>query len=96
MGSLEQLRSEEDGTRVTITGSGFTQDILDQLRTQPVVKTVSQQNSHLEITLSNPADISGLLGLLIHAGARVEEVQKNKASLEEVFLKLMEEESNGA
>jgi ABC-2 type transport system ATP-binding protein len=96
MGSLEQLRSGEDRPGVVITGSGFTPAILDQLRTQTNVKAVIQQNSHLEITLTNPGDISGLLGLLIDSGARVEEVQKNKASLEEVFLKLMEEESNGA
>jgi ABC-2 type transport system ATP-binding protein len=96
MGSLEQLRSGEDWPRVVITGGGFTQRILDQLRTQPIVKTVIQKNNHLEIALSSPGDISGLLGLLIRAGAQVEEVHKNRASLEEVFLKMMEEESNGA
>jgi ABC-2 type transport system ATP-binding protein len=95
-GSLEQLRSEEDRSRVLITGSGFTPGILGQLRAQPVVKAVSQKNSHLEMTLSDPAQISSLLGLLIRAGAQVEEVQKNKASLEEVFLKMMEEETNGS
>jgi ABC-2 type transport system ATP-binding protein len=96
MGSLEQLRSEEDQSRVLITGRGFTQSILDQLRAQPIVRAVIQKNSHLEVTLSDPAEISSLLGLLIHAGAQVEEVQKNKASLEEVFLKMMEEETNGS
>ena len=95
-GSLEQLRSDEDRSRVLITGSGFTTAIVDQLRAQPGVQAAIQKNSHLEITLSNPGDISSLLGLLMRAGAQVEEVQKNKASLEEVFLKLMEEESNGA
>ena len=96
MGSLEQLRSEEEGPRVMITGSGFTLSILDQLRTQPNVKAVIQQNSHLEITLSTPGDTSSLLGLLINGGAQVEEVRKNSASLEEVFLKMMEEGPNGA
>src|SRR5512134_2054294 len=65
MGSPDQLRSQEDRPRVLITGSGFTQGILDQLRAQPIVKTVIQRNSHLEITLLNPSDISSLLGLLI-------------------------------
>ncbi len=60
------------------------------------MQAVIQQNNHLEITLTNPCDISGLLALLIGAGAQVEEVKKNKASLEDVFLKMMEEESNGA
>jgi ABC-2 type transport system ATP-binding protein len=95
-GSLEQLRREEDRSRVLVTGSGFTPGILDQLRAQPVVKAVIQKNSHLEITLADPGDISSLLGLLINSGAQVEEVHKNQASLEDVFLKMMEEESNGA
>ena len=96
VGSLDKLRSEEDRSRVLVTGSGFTQAILEQLRTQPMVRAVIQKNSHLEITLSNPGEISGLLSFLINAGAQVEEVHKNRASLEDVFLKMMEEESHGA
>jgi ABC-2 type transport system ATP-binding protein len=96
VGSLEQLRSGEDQPGVVITGSGFTPSILEQLRTQTNVKAVIQKNSHLEITLSSPGDISNLLSLLVDAGAQIEEVHKNRASLEEVFLKMMEEESNGA
>ncbi|HLO14662.1 MAG TPA: ABC transporter ATP-binding protein [Anaerolineales bacterium] len=96
VGSLDQLRREEDSSHVVITGSGFTQEILDQLRTQPIVKAVIQQNSHLEITLTDLGNTSSLLGFLINAGAQVEEVHKNKASLEDVFLKMMEEDSNAA
>lgn len=96
VGSLDQLRRGADPSRVVITGSGFTQEILDQLRTQPIVKAAIQQNSHLEITLTDPANTSSLLGFLINAGVQVEEVHKNKASLEDVFLNMMEEESNGA
>jgi len=96
VGSLDQLRRGEDSSHVESTGSGFTQAILDQLRTQPIVKAVIQQNSHLEITLTDPANTSSLLGFLINAGAQVEEVHKNKASLEDVFLKMMEEDSNAA
>ena len=96
VGTLDQLRREENPARVVITGSGFTQEILDQLRKQAIVKVVIQHNSHLEITLSNPASTSRLLGFLISSGAQVDEVRKDKASLEEVFLKMMEEESNGA
>ena len=96
VGSLDQLRREQDPSRVVITGSGFTQAILDQLRTQPMVKAVIQQNSHLEIALTDSGNTSGLLSFLIGAGVQVEEVSKNKASLEDVFLKMMEEDSNAA
>ena len=92
VGSIDELRTGKDSSQLVITGSGFTDGILDQLRRQPVVEGVTKQNGHLEITLSNPADISCVLGLLIRAGAQIEEVHKNRASLEEVFLKMMEEE----
>ena len=94
VGEPEQLQAGKDASQLRITGSGFSQSILEQLQSHPKVKSVSRQNSHLNITLSQPADTSTLVGFLINAGAQVEEVHKNKADLEDVFLKLMEEEFN--
>jgi ABC-2 type transport system ATP-binding protein len=94
VGSLDHLRTGKDPARLIIIGSGFTRGILDQLRLQPTVKGVTQQNNHLEIRLSSPADTSSLLAFLITEGAQVEEVHKSQATLEEIFLKMMEEESN--
>ena len=37
-------------------------------------------------------DIAPLINRLVGAGAQIEEVRRERASLEEVFLKLMEEE----
>jgi ABC-2 type transport system ATP-binding protein len=93
--SPERLRGGKDPSRVLISGRGFTPEILTQLRTQPHVKSVVRQNSHLEIELANADDTSGVIGFLIGAGAQISEVHKDQASLEEVFLKMMEEEANG-
>ena len=90
--SLDKLRTGKDPARLIINGSEFTQSILDRLRLQPAVKEVTRQNGHLEICLSSPADTSSLLAFLITAGAQVDEAYENQASLEEVFLKMMEEE----
>jgi ABC-2 type transport system ATP-binding protein len=90
-----QLKRGKDPSRVIITGRGFTPEILEQLKAQPQVKTVIQQSSHLEIDLANPDDTTRVVGFLIDAGAQISEVQKDQASLEEVFLKMMEEDSNG-
>ena len=38
------------------------------------------------------ADVAPLVSLLVQAGAAVEEVRKDKGSLEDVFLTLMEED----
>jgi hypothetical protein len=46
----------------------------------------------LSIHLRRSGEVAPLITLLVNAGVEVEEVLKDKASLEEVFLKLMEEE----
>jgi ABC-2 type transport system ATP-binding protein len=94
VGNPKQLRAGKDASRLQITGSGFTQSVIEQLKSHPMVESVSQQNSHLELTLSQSASTSTLVSFLIKTGVQVEEVHKNKADLEDVFLKLMEEEPN--
>ena len=42
--------------------------------------------------LRGESKMGPLVSLLVHAGAEVEEVRRGKASLEDVFLTLMEEE----
>jgi ABC-2 type transport system ATP-binding protein len=93
--SPERLRGGKDPSHVLITGKGFTPEILTQLRAQPQVKSVVQQNSHLEIDLANPDDTTNVVGFLITAGVQIAEVHRDQASLEEVFLKMMEEDTNG-
>lgn len=93
--SPERLRGEKDPSHLLITGKGFTPEILTQLRAQPQVKSVVQQNSHLEIDLADPDDTTVVVGFLITAGVQISEVQRDQASLEDVFLKMMEEAPNG-
>lgn len=94
VGNPEQLREGKDAPGLQITGSRFTPSVLEQLRAHPMVESVSRQNSHLNITLAKTANTSTLVGFLMKAGVHVEEVRKNKADLEDVFLKMMEEEPN--
>jgi ABC-2 type transport system ATP-binding protein len=49
-------------------------------------------NGRLTIDLREETPSAALVSLLVSAGAQVEEVRRGKASLEEVFLTLMEEE----
>jgi ABC-2 type transport system ATP-binding protein len=46
----------------------------------------------LELDLCQETDTAPLVSLMVSAGFQVEEVRRGKASLEEVFLTLMEEE----
>ncbi len=93
VGHPDELRARTGGPRVQIAGRGFTEEVLAQLRARPEVAAAEVRNSHLEVELRGEADTAPLVSLLVGAGAQVEEVRKGKASLEEVFLTLMEEEA---
>lgn len=93
VGAPDELRGRLGSSYAEIVGEGFTGQMLTTLREQPEVADVELHNSHLLIKLRGENRIGPLVSLLVHAGATVEEVRRGKASLEEVFLTLMEEEN---
>jgi ABC-2 type transport system ATP-binding protein len=92
VGQPDRLRAQTGGPQVEIVGRGFDDHIVKMLAAQPQVAAASTQNHHLVINLQPEADVASLVGLLVKEGASVEEVRRSQASLEDVFLKLMEEE----
>ncbi len=92
LGSPDDLRARAGGPRVEITGSEFSGEALQLLQSHPGVKAVERQNNHLMIDLRAETDVASLVGILVGAGARVEAVNRDKASLEEVFLTLTGEQ----
>jgi len=92
IGHPDKLRARAGGPRVEIVGRGFSDRALQLLRARPEVAAAEVQNQHLEIDLREEADTAPLVSLMVGAGVQVEEVRRGKASLEEVFLTLMEEE----
>ena len=91
-GSPDQLRARTGGPRVEVVGRGFTEQALELVRAQPNVVKAEMQNSHLAIDLGGVTDSAPLISLLVSHGVQIEEVRRGKASLEEVFMTLMEEE----
>ncbi|NIN67097.1 MAG: ATP-binding cassette domain-containing protein [Anaerolineae bacterium] len=92
VGAPDELRARSGGPRVEIFGRGFTDGALEMLRARPEVAAAEVENRHLLIDLGTEMDIAPLITLLVSAGVQVEEVRRGKASLEEVFLTLMEED----
>jgi ABC-2 type transport system ATP-binding protein len=50
------------------------------------------RNGHLLIDLHGESKIGPLVRLIVESGGLVEEIRRGRASLEEVFLTLMEED----
>ena len=92
LGQPDRLRAQTGGPRVEIIGRGFDDQALKLLRARVEVVDAQMQNRHLVINLRQETEVSPLITLLVNQGVQVEEVRRGKASLEEVFLKLMEEE----
>ncbi len=93
VGNPDELRLRKGGPQAEIVGHGFNEQTLVLLRERPEVANVELHNSRLTIELSGESEIGPLVSLIVRSGGEVEEVRKGKASLEDVFLTLMEEEN---
>ena len=92
VGNPDELRLRTGSPQAEIVGTGFNDQMLALLRERPEVANVVLQNNHLTIELRGESKVAPLVSLIVRSGGEVEEVRKGKASLEDVFLTLMEEE----
>jgi ABC-2 type transport system ATP-binding protein len=91
-GHPDELRAHTGRPRVEVVGRGFNEFIIERLLAHPDVLAAASDNGRLYIDLKDEAESSQLISLLVSEGAQVEEVRRDLASLEDVFLTLMEEE----
>lgn len=91
LGHPDTLRARAGTERLEVVGRGFDDSVLALLRRRPEVATVEVDHDRLVIDLQGHVDVAPLVSLLVHAGVAVEEVRRERASLEEVFLALVEE-----
>ena len=92
MGSPDELRARTGHPRVEISGRGLDDAAVDALRALPLVAGVERTDGHLVVDLVEAAEPGPLVSLLVGRGVEVNEVRRGRASLEEVFVTLMEEE----
>jgi ABC-2 type transport system ATP-binding protein len=92
VGSPDELRARATRPQVVVTGQGFSPSVLEIIQGQPGVSTVSARNGRMIIDLYQEIATATLVNILSDAGAQVDEIRRGKASLEEVFVALMEEE----
>jgi len=91
VGRPEALRSGAGGLRVQVVGRGFSADVIASLRARPEVADLEKADGRLVISLRDSTGTAALVSLMVNAGVEIEEVTKIRASLEDVFLALMEE-----
>ncbi len=89
----EALRHRLFGRRVIVTLRAVEEPILQALSSLPVVGGIRQQGRRLIIEVNDPENDNPLLvRTLVAAGAQIQFVTEEEHSLEDVYLKLIEEE----
>ncbi len=94
VGNPDELRTRQGKTQAEIYGSGFTPALLAQVQARPEVTALRSKNNHYVLEMQQGHQLAPILTQLVMGGAQIEEVRKNKASLEELFLELVEDEPN--
>jgi ABC-2 type transport system ATP-binding protein len=91
VGSPDMLRQQTGHPQAEIIGEGFTPEVMSLLEARPDVKSAAIQNGHLFVNLRGSTKAAPIVAALVGAGVQIEEVRRGQASLEDVFLALMEE-----
>ena len=92
VGRPDELTARRTDT-VEIVGRGFTDALVAAIARRADVARAELVDGHLSVELGGTADVAPLVSVIVQAGVAVQEVRKQKASLEDVFLTLMEEEA---
>jgi len=95
LGSPAELRSSTSAPRLYVTGQGFSSQVIDNLRVNALVSNLRQQNGQVVMDLNDMARSHEIVAQLVGAGVQIDEVRKEKADLEDVFLRLVDEEKQG-
>ena len=92
LGAPAQLRARAGKGVIRVTGSGFTTSgVIETLRGRTDVAEVAVTGHTLEIVPNGTFDTGALVPWLIANGVTIDEVRRETASLEDVYLSLMED-----
>jgi ABC-2 type transport system ATP-binding protein len=92
VGSPDLLRRQTGRPEAEVAGSGFTPEVLAMLRVRQDVSGAEVENGHLTLMLTDQdVRMAPIVAALVTAGVQIEEVRRGQASLEEVFMTLMED-----
>lgn len=95
VGSPSDLRSKTSAPRLYVTGEGITSQVVEDVKRSTLVNKIQSQNGKLVMDLNDLSRSHEIVAKLVGAGVQIDEVRKEKADLEDVFLRLVEEEKGG-
>lgn len=96
LGAPGSLLHATDAVRVRVTGGGLDEAALAAARVATGVQSASLDGGALVAQLAPGAAAAALVAALVHHGVAVDEVRRERQSLEEAFLELVREDADGA
>ena len=91
-GELAKLQAEMSGGKVEIeTEKPLEDGVLSRLRQLPGLDNLEQADRTLTVTLRGSSGTPDVVNLLSQNGARIEQVKKKQASLEEIYTTILKE-----
>jgi len=94
-GSPSELRLRISAPRLYVSGQGISSQIAEEVKNNPLVNKMQQQNGRLVLDLNDLSRSHEIVTQLVKAGVLIDEIVKEKVGLEDVFLQLVEEETRG-
>jgi ABC-2 type transport system ATP-binding protein len=94
-GSPSDLRSRTSAPRLYVSGERISSQVLEDVKNNPLVKKMQQQNGRLILDLNDLTRSHEIVTQLVMAGVQIDEIRKEKVDLEDVFLQLVDEEVRG-
>jgi ABC-2 type transport system ATP-binding protein len=92
VGSPDLLRRQTGRPEAEVSGDGFTPEVLAMLRARHDIVDAQVENGHLTLALTDQqVRMAPIVAALVDSGVQIEEVRRGQASLEEVFMTLMED-----
>lgn len=85
----ENLTSNHARQRLKVTADGLTPEIDRAILNLDHVKSITRRNGLIEIDFDGPIDAAPIIALMVDRGVAVQEVRKSRATLEDVFLALV-------
>ncbi len=95
-GTPAELRSARGAPIVRIGGRGLTDEVVQGLALTPGVGGVERDREEIRVQLVPGADVGAIVAWLVGAGVAIEEVRRDRASFEDVFLELVSSEGDKA
>jgi ABC-type multidrug transport system ATPase subunit len=91
-GTAEELRARNENHRYHVLCEALPDSVQQALIQNQLVRTVQAENDHWAVEMLPSASAADLVSFLVSQGVKVEEIYKDKKSLEQAFLSLVEVE----